>query len=105
MRRVGKCRDNREVFYSGQSLLDNKCYRGTFKILVDKYLGVVIKGSKNSKTLQVVNNKTIKCVCQVTSRKGRESILVKIPNDIFAYQKHIGRFDHGDHKMLTEEGF
>ena len=40
---VVTCRDNRKEFDSKQLLLDTKCDKWTFKGLVDKHIGVVIK--------------------------------------------------------------
>ena len=36
-----------------------------------------------------------KGVGQVTRRKGRESITVKLPKDIITYKKQMGRVDSG----------
>ena len=73
--------------------------------MVDKLLGVVITIWKVIKTLQVVSNTVYKGVGQVNRSKGRQSIILKGPNNIITYQKHMGGVYHGDHRRLTSTGF
>ena len=42
-----------------------------------------------------------KCVGQVTRSKVRESIIVKRPKDIIAYQQHMGGDDYRYHQMFA----
>ena len=64
---------------------------------------MVLKIWKYSKTLQVVSTTMTKCVGQVTRRKVRESIIVKRPKDMIAYQQHMGGVDCGyQHRLMWE---
>ena len=69
---VGTCRANRKLFESKKLLLDLKYYRGTFKRLVDKHLGMVIKILRDSNILQIVSTKITKCIGQINRKKGRD---------------------------------
>ena len=46
-----------------------------------------------------------KGVGQVTRRKGRDLITVKLTKDIITCQQLMGGFDRGDHHMLMKSGF
>ena len=85
--------------------MDKKCERGTFKILVDKRLGMVIKIWKDSKTLKVFSTTMTKGVGKVTRSNGKESITVKSPNEIITYQQHMGGADRRDQHRLMRAGF
>ena len=87
LRAVVTCRDNRKLFDSEQLRLNKNCDRGTFKILVYKRLGMVIKIWKESKILKVFST-TI-----TTRNKGRDLITVNLPKYIIKYQQHMGRGD------------
>ena len=105
LRVVGTCRANRKGFYSEQLLLDKNCDRITFKILVDKRLGMVITRWKDSKKLQVVSTTMAKGVGGVTRRKGRHSTTVKFPKNIITYQQYMDRVYHRDQHKLMGSGF
>ena len=44
-------------------------------------------------------------VGEVTRRKGRDSISLKLKKGIITYQKHMGRVDHEKHHRVMWIGF
>ena len=99
---VVTCRYNGKVFDSGHLLLDDKCDRWTFKILVYKHFGIVITRCKYIKTYKFVSTKMTKGVGKVTRTKFKGSITVKLPKETIIYQQHMGGIYLGHLHRLIE---
>ena len=72
---------------------------------VDKRLGMVITGWKDSKILQTISTVMKKGLTLITRRTGTKQINVVVPNDIEKFQNYMGDVDRGDQHRVMGAGF